>query len=144
MVVWGCSLWNSAASFFISGEFPTHEKNETSVGSVGSCTGPGPSPFGSCSGPSELLPPQAARPKEVIDMTATTAATLRDSLNLTEPLLAHSGGSVGDPRMRPDANRLASWREASLARRSVSRDSSGSRHAPVISSRSRDLGWTGL
>src|SRR3954451_3113786 len=125
MVMLGCSLWNSAASFFISGELPTHEKNETSVGSVGSWTGPGPSPFGSCSGFSESLP-QAARPKEVIDMTATTAATLRDSLNLTEPLLAHSGGSVGDPRMRPDANRLASWREASLARRSVSRDSSGS------------------
>ena len=42
MVMFGCSLWNSAAIFFIWGSLPTQEKNVTVWGSEGSLTFPFP------------------------------------------------------------------------------------------------------
>src|ERR687889_2418315 len=91
----------SAASFFISGSLPSHEKNVTVVGDVGSLTGPAPSPFWeSPDGSSESLP-HAARPKDEMVTRAATTAAFRDSLNLTEsaPLLLER--QLGDPRHDP-------------------------------------------
>src|SRR3982751_2406368 len=44
MVMFGWSLWKSAANFFIVGSPPTHEENVTVTGDVGSLTGPSPLP----------------------------------------------------------------------------------------------------
>src|SRR5215212_5773408 len=81
MVMLGCCSWNSLASFFISGELPTHEKKVTVVGSVGSWTAPAPSPLGSGAGPLESSLPQAARPMDVIERRATTEAAFRYEFN---------------------------------------------------------------
>src|SRR4051794_9987607 len=84
MVMLGCWSWNSAASFFISGELPTQEKKRTVVGWEGSLTAPCPSPLGSGAGLLEPSP-QATSPMDAIERRATTAAVLRNEYNLTEP-----------------------------------------------------------
>ncbi len=104
IVMFGCSSSNSLAIFFISGWLPIHEKNVTSVGSVGSCTGPWPSPLGSLGASS---PPQATRPKDMREAAATSASAFRDTLNLTESLLAPSERDSVRDRGAAHANRLA-------------------------------------
>src|SRR4051812_34559727 len=80
IVILGCSLWKSAANFFIVGWLPTQEKNVTVVGSVGSSTGPSPSPWVVFAGvvlPESSSLPQAARPDATIRRDRTVAGALQ-------------------------------------------------------------------
>src|SRR4051794_5053364 len=70
MVMFGWSLWKSAANFFIVGSEPTHEEKVTVVGVVGSFTGPWPLP----ALVSGLLPlPQATSALESVKAVTTCA-----------------------------------------------------------------------
>src|SRR4051812_14633666 len=83
--MFGCSLWNLAAVFFMSGELPIHEKKLTSVGLVGSLTGPSPCPCWLLSLLDPESPPQAARPVEARARIAMAAGGLNELESLTEP-----------------------------------------------------------
>src|SRR3954463_2698345 len=94
IVMFGCSLWNAAAIFFICGSLPTQEKNVTVCGVVGSFTGPGPLPM-LVSGFFPSLP-HAATLSDVARANATIAAVLQGLWNLTTSAPYYSlSGSYG-------------------------------------------------
>src|SRR5205085_2850906 len=78
IVIIGCSLWKSAANFFIVGWLPTQEKNVTVVGSVGSLTTPSPSPWVVSPELFASSPPQAASAVDAIRNDASTASAFAD------------------------------------------------------------------
>src|SRR6059058_1172331 len=79
MVMFGCSLWKSAANFFMVGSLPTHDSKVTVTGLVGSFTAPVPLPW------SELFDepvPHADSAAHRALAAATPATVRRDVRNL--------------------------------------------------------------
>src|SRR4051794_18287868 len=108
IVMFGCSRWKSAASFFIVGSLPTQDANVTVTGLVGSGTAPEPAPRVVFSLP-ELLPHAARATVATIAAEAPKARILQLFVIVTDPLPRW-------PRRRWErsyANRLAECRALS-------------------------------